>query len=117
MDRLVEKFAMDFARDKLKPQVGGLVDESGFKPGYDLRSQNILIEVKGLGVGKEGDTVTLTEAETKKAEEFKNNYYLLIVAGMPGNPQGYLIRNPHEHGRVEGELVVLPADKWKAFKL
>lgn len=89
----VERFALWYAERKLQER--GYVIKVHKGEGYDLEAEElgktVYVEVKGR---KELGDIELTEKETQKAVELKDNYWLIVVRDIPNNPRAILVRNP-----------------------
>jgi hypothetical protein len=95
----VELFAVNFAKLKLSPSWDVRSVES-HKLGYDLVGTNrqtqeeIYIEVKGR---KNEADIELTGNETQAANQWRDAYYLCVVANIPWAPAIYLVRERSRH--------------------
>ncbi|MHA1829291.1 MAG: DUF3883 domain-containing protein, partial [Candidatus Heimdallarchaeaceae archaeon] len=86
--------------------------------GYDIKSKKgkelRYIEVKGRArVAK----IVLTPNEWIKANRFKENYWLYVVANCSTKPELYLIQNPASKLKpnqvVEITRYIVDAEQWK----
>lgn len=64
--------------------------------GYDfqiqLQEKFVLAEVKG--VRNKNGAIRITQNEFDKAEEYKNDYFLVVVSNLSKTPQLNIIENP-----------------------
>jgi len=79
--------------------------------GYDYEVEKdgkvIFIEVKGLS--SDVDDITLTEKETRKALDERENYWVMVVARIPNSPEIYIVKDPAS----EIDKIVTPKSRIK----
>ncbi len=75
---------------------GNLEDARLWSDGYDFQIEiaknYLLAEVKG--VSKSSGNIRMTEKEYQKAQEFSNNYFLVVVSNLINTPKMTIIENP-----------------------
>jgi len=80
-------------------QNGLLSDARLWGDGYDFQIRQgeryILVEVKGIR-NKKG-ALRITQNEFNKAEEYENDYFLVIVSNLSKNPKLNVVQNPLEN--------------------
>lgn len=86
---------------------GALEDGRLFGDGYDFQVQTtdryILAEIKGLRASY--GSVRLTENEFLKAEEYKNDYGLIVVSNLSDVPKMTAIFNPVANFSLKKQVV------------
>lgn len=117
-DEEIERIAMEEATKFEKKEGRRPEDVSSENLGYDIRSKKKkelrYIEVKGRAkVAK----IVLTPNEWIKANRFKENYWLYVVANCSTKPELYLIQDPASKLKpnqvVEITRYIVDADQWK----
>jgi len=117
-DEEIEKIAMDVAKEYETKHGRRPEDVSSENLGYDIRSKKEkelrYIEVKGRAqIAK----IVLTPNEWIKANRFKDNYWLYVVANCATKPELYLIQDPASKLKpnqvVEITRYVIEAEQWK----
>ena len=117
-DEEIERIAMEIAMDFEKKEGRRPEDVSSENLGYDIKSKGDkelrYIEVKGRArIAK----IVLTPNEWIKANRFKENYWLYVVANCSTKPQLYLIQDPASKLKpnevVEITRYIVDADQWK----
>ncbi len=75
---------------------GALEDARLWGDGYDFQIQKeqnfLLAEIKGISANS--GNIRITENEFNKANEFKNNYFLVVISNLYGTPKMTVIENP-----------------------
>ena len=108
----IEEFAVSFAKAELH-QFRELRTVESKNYGYDLTGEDstgtdIYIEVKGQSRSSD---ILLTPNETTAAEQYKENFYLCVVDGIPNAPLLYLVCDPRSVGR--SDTLTIPTTVWK----
>ena len=89
----IERFALWYTEIKLREKGYEIKGRRG--EGYDLEVEKLgktmYVEVKGR---RELGDIELTEKETRKAIEFREHYWLIVVKDIPNNPRIILVKNP-----------------------
>ena len=62
-----------------------------FNKKIEKLGKTIYVEVKGR---RELGDIELTEKETQKALELKDDYWLIVIKDIPNNPRAILVKNP-----------------------
>jgi len=87
----IERFALWYVENKLREKGYEIKGRRG--EGYDLEveksNETIYVEVKGR---RELGDIELTEKETQKAIELKENYWLIVVKDIPNSPRIILVK-------------------------
>ncbi len=116
----IEKIGMEFTM--MYESVHGRIPEDVSKNslGYDIRSKDQksrevrYIEVKARAY--EG-SIAMTPNEINNAKNFKEQYYLYVVANAATNPVLYIIKNPAESLAFQEKMdivrYIVPVDEWK----
>jgi hypothetical protein len=78
---------------------GLLQDARLWGDGYDFQIQLgqkfVLAEIKG--VRNKNGAIRITQNEFNKAEEYKNDYFIIVVSNLSKTPQLNVIENPLEN--------------------
>jgi len=98
--RIVEDFAMWFVERKLrsneKYKSYKIIRKEEKGKGYDMvlirDGEEIYVEVKGMR--REWGEVSLVGQEPLMAMKHGDKYWLVVVKGIPNNPEVYILRNP-----------------------
>lgn len=91
----VRDFAERYAKGKLEDKGYRILSEHGDGYDYEIEKdgRRSFVEVKGMSEGAERD-VELTSKETEKAIEYRENYWVMVVANIPNSPEIYVIKDP-----------------------
>jgi len=117
-DEEIERIGMEITMGYEKNQGREPEDVSKENLGFDIRSKGNgeirYIEVKAR---KDEGQVALTCNEWFKAERFKEQYWLYVVANATINPTLYITNNPAENlniqEKVEVVRFIIPVKEWK----
>ncbi|MEM4620832.1 MAG: DUF3883 domain-containing protein, partial [Desulfurococcaceae archaeon] len=110
----IEEFAEKYVEYKLQERGYKILTRHGEGFDYEVKSDHdtIFIEVKGrTKTIDEIDDITLTEAQTKKAIEQREKYWVAVVTNIPNNPTLYVIKDPIGTGKIS---IVINKDGIKA---
>jgi hypothetical protein len=113
---IVERFAEWFAEKKLVSRGYRVLGRGeGCDFNLDVGGNVVCVEIKGRKSGLGELEVELTERETRKAIELRDNYWLIVVESIPNNPTAWLLKDPGklisvvkfkgEHIKGQGELL------------
>ena len=90
---------------------GQIQDARLFGDGYDfqieLSPRFILAEVKGLQTRR--GAVRLTEKEFRTAEEYSDDYALIVVSNLQDSPRLNLIQNPTRELKLRRQIITAEA--------
>ncbi|MEM3985560.1 MAG: DUF3883 domain-containing protein [Candidatus Methanomethylicia archaeon] len=101
----VERFAEKYVEDKLVKRGYKILSRHGEGFDYEVKMEGstILVEVKGRKKTIDEIEINLTEAETRKAREHKENYWIAVVTNIPNDLTLYIIKDPT---RAVREIVI-----------
>ncbi len=99
-------------------QVAGsdIVDMRQMACGYDFSVQNKpewAIEIKGLKASKGG--IQFTDREWNEAKNRCENYWLIVVGGLSGEPVPRIIRDPHSVLPTESKYRQTLTVEWHSY--
>jgi len=88
---------------------GGIIQDArllgdGYDFQIDLDSKYFLAEIKG--VRKDRGAIRLTHNEYKKAGEYKNDYFVVIISNLENIPKITAIENPLKNLRLEQKEII-----------
>ena len=90
----IRDFAERYVKRKLEEKGYKILSEHG--DGYDYEvekdGQRILIEVKGTS--RDPSDEELTPKETKKALDYRENYWVAVVTNIPNSPRIHIVKDP-----------------------
>lgn len=113
----VRDFAMEFVKAQLATELRAFVPKDHQQQGYDLEAirlsdgSTVCLEVKGQ---KREGPIELVGNEPLAAEQAKQKgqaFWLVVVPGIPENPQLWVIEDPLAVG--EHKIVSIDVTKWR----
>jgi len=101
----VERFAEKYVEDKLGERGYKILTRHGEGFDYEVKMEDstILVEVKGRKKTIDEIEINLTEAETRRAREYGEKYWIAVLTNIPNVPTLYIMRDPI---RTISEIVI-----------
>jgi len=110
-----EDFFINYFTEFQSPISGELIDKRDYGAGYDFEvianGSKYYVEVKGLSEISGG--ILFTNKEWDKAREFKEKYFLVIVANLDAAPKVTIIPNPARIIKPEKKIYTTIQIQWQ----